>query len=54
VLDMLALGAVLPVLPRLVLQFLGGDSASAARVYVLMALAPTLGWPGRPSSWRRP
>jgi DHA1 family tetracycline resistance protein-like MFS transporter len=86
VLDMLALGAVLPVLPRLVLQFLGGDSASAARVYglfgavwalmqfffspllgalsdrhgrrpvillsnfglgldyVLMALAPTLGW----------
>lgn len=86
VLDVLALGLVIPVLPRLVENFLGGDTASAARVYglfgtlwaamqfvfspllgavsdrfgrrpvillsnfglgidyILMALAPTLGW----------
>jgi DHA1 family tetracycline resistance protein-like MFS transporter len=86
VLDMLALGMIVPVLPRLVVAFLGGDTVRAARVYgvfgtvwalmqflfspilgalsdrfgrrpvillsnfglgldyVLMALAPTLGW----------
>jgi DHA1 family tetracycline resistance protein-like MFS transporter len=33
VLDMLALGMVVPVLPRLVEDFLGGDTAGAARVY---------------------
>jgi MFS transporter, DHA1 family, tetracycline resistance protein len=85
-LDMLALGMIIPVLPKLVMGFLGGDTAKAARVfgvfgtvwalmqfffapvlgsvsdrfgrrpvillsnfglacdYVLMALAPTLGW----------
>jgi DHA1 family tetracycline resistance protein-like MFS transporter len=85
-LDMLALGMIIPVLPKLVMGFLGGDTAKAARVlgvfgtvwalmqfffapllgslsdrlgrrpvillsnfglacdYVLMALAPSLGW----------
>jgi DHA1 family tetracycline resistance protein-like MFS transporter len=84
--DVLAMGLIIPVLPRLVEQFMGGDTASAARMfgwfttswalmqflfspisgslsdrfgrrpvlllsclglgldYVLMALAPTLGW----------
>jgi DHA1 family tetracycline resistance protein-like MFS transporter len=86
VLDMLALGMIVPVLPKLVVDFLGGDTARAAEIYglfgtvwalmqfvsspvqgvlsdrygrrpvvllsnfglgldyVLMALAPTLGW----------
>jgi DHA1 family tetracycline resistance protein-like MFS transporter len=86
VLDMLALGMIVPVLPRLVVEFLGGDTARGARLYgifgtvwaamqflfspvlgalsdrfgrrrvillsnvglgldyVLMALAPTVGW----------
>ena len=85
-LDMLALGMIIPVLPLLIEQFRGGDTASAARIiglfgtvwagmqflaspvlgalsdrygrrtvvllsnfglgfdYILMALAPTLGW----------
>ena len=85
-LDMLALGLIAPVLPKLVLNFLGGDASSAAKMfgifgtvfalmqfffspvlgvlsdrfgrrpiillsnlglgldYVVMALAPTLGW----------
>jgi DHA1 family tetracycline resistance protein-like MFS transporter len=85
-LDMLALGVMIPVLPKLVIEFLGGDNASAATIYgvfgtvwalmqfvfspvagalsdrfgrrpviilsnlglgldyVLMAIAPTLGW----------
>ena len=30
-LDMLALGLIIPVLPKLILNFLGGDMASAAR-----------------------
>src|SRR5258706_13386437 len=33
VLDMLALGIIVPVLPKLVLAFEGGDSASAAAIY---------------------
>lgn len=33
VLDMLALGLVIPVLPKLVLQFTGGDHARAAEIY---------------------
>ena len=33
VLDMLALGMVVPVLPRLIEDFLGGDTAGAARAY---------------------
>jgi DHA1 family tetracycline resistance protein-like MFS transporter len=37
VLDMLALGMVVPVLPKLVEQFLGGDTARAAEVYGLFA-----------------
>jgi DHA1 family tetracycline resistance protein-like MFS transporter len=32
-LDMLALGVIIPVLPKLVESFLGGDTARAARVY---------------------
>ena len=35
VLDMVALGIVVPVLPKLVLSFEGGDSAHAATVYGL-------------------
>jgi DHA1 family tetracycline resistance protein-like MFS transporter len=35
VLDMLALGVVIPVFPRLVLGFLGGDTARAAEIYGL-------------------
>lgn len=37
VLDMLALGMVIPVLPQLVSQFLGGDTAHAAQVYGLFS-----------------
>jgi len=33
VLDMVALGMVVPVLPKLVINFMGGDTARAARVY---------------------
>jgi DHA1 family tetracycline resistance protein-like MFS transporter len=33
VLDVLALGIIVPVLPPLVVEFLGGDTAAAARVY---------------------
>src|SRR5262245_37937285 len=33
VLDMLALGMIVPVLPKLIVQFEGGDTASAARIY---------------------
>jgi len=32
-LDMLALGIIVPVLPKLVLSFEGGDSATAATMY---------------------
>jgi DHA1 family tetracycline resistance protein-like MFS transporter len=32
-LDMLALGVIVPVLPKLVLEFEGGDSATAAEIY---------------------
>ena len=35
VLDMLALGLIVPVMPTLVLDFLGGDTASAAQIYGL-------------------
>jgi DHA1 family tetracycline resistance protein-like MFS transporter len=35
VLDMLALGMIVPVLPKLVVTFEGGDTASAARIYGL-------------------
>ena len=38
VLDMLAFGIVIPVLPRLVEQFMGGNTVSAARVYGLLAM----------------
>lgn len=34
-LDMLALGVIIPVLPKLVIQFLGGDTARAAGIYGL-------------------
>ena len=33
VLDMLALGMIIPVLPHLIEDFMGGDTASAAKVY---------------------
>jgi DHA1 family tetracycline resistance protein-like MFS transporter len=35
VLDMLALGMIVPVLPKLIVQFEGGDTANAARIYGL-------------------
>jgi DHA1 family tetracycline resistance protein-like MFS transporter len=38
-LDMLALGVVVPVLPKLVLQFEAGDTAQASRVYGLFGTA---------------
>jgi DHA1 family tetracycline resistance protein-like MFS transporter len=36
-LDMLALGVIIPVLPTLVLQFVGGDNTSAAEIYGLFS-----------------
>jgi DHA1 family tetracycline resistance protein-like MFS transporter len=39
VLDVLALGIIVPVLPALVVAFLGGDTAAAARTYGLFATA---------------
>ena len=33
VLDMVALGMVVPVLPKLVINFVDGDTARAARIY---------------------
>lgn len=38
-LDMLALGVVVPVLPKLVLEFEGGDTAEASRIYGLFGTA---------------
>jgi DHA1 family tetracycline resistance protein-like MFS transporter len=38
-LDVLAIGIIAPVLPPLVVSFLGGDTAAAARVYGLFATA---------------
>ena len=35
VLDVLALGVIIPVLPKLIEQFVGGDTATAARIYGL-------------------
>ena len=32
-LDILAMGMVIPVLPRLVAEFMGGDTADAARIF---------------------
>ena len=34
-LDMLAIGIIIPVLPKLVVGFVGGDAAEGARVYGL-------------------
>jgi MFS transporter, DHA1 family, tetracycline resistance protein len=34
-LDMLAIGIIIPVLPKLVVDFVGGDAAEGARVYGL-------------------
>jgi DHA1 family tetracycline resistance protein-like MFS transporter len=39
VLDMLALGMIIPVLPHLITDFMGGDTAGAARVYGLFGTA---------------
>jgi DHA1 family tetracycline resistance protein-like MFS transporter len=39
VLDVLALGIIVPVLPHLVVGFLGGDTARAARIYGVFATA---------------
>lgn len=39
VLDVLALGIIAPVLPPLVIEFLGGDTARAARIYGIFATA---------------
>src|SRR5215470_1223309 len=38
-LDMLALGIVVPVLPKLVVDFLAGDTARAAEIYGIFATA---------------
>ncbi|MGH6931793.1 MAG: TCR/Tet family MFS transporter [Dongiaceae bacterium] len=38
-LDMLALGMIIPVLPRLVMDFVGGDTASASKIYGLFGTA---------------
>ncbi|HEY6258544.1 MAG TPA: TCR/Tet family MFS transporter [Xanthobacteraceae bacterium] len=38
-LDMLALGMIIPVLPKLVVDFLGGDTARAAQIYGLFGTA---------------
>ena len=38
-LDMLALGIIIPVLPKLVVDFVGGDAAEGARVYGLFGTA---------------
>src|SRR5574339_633684 len=38
-LDMLSFGIVIPVLPKLVENFLGGDTAQAAVIYGLMGTA---------------
>src|SRR5688572_2866694 len=35
VLDVLALGIIIPIFPNLVARFMGGDTASAARIYGL-------------------
>ena len=39
VLDMLSFGIIIPVLPKLVEEFLGGDTAKAAEMYGLMGTA---------------
>src|SRR5262245_49717009 len=39
VLDMLALGLIVPVLPKLVVEFMGGDTAGAARISGLFGTA---------------
>ena len=39
VLDMLALGMIIPVLPHLIEDFLGGDTAGAAKVYGVFGTA---------------
>ena len=39
VLDMLAIGIIIPVLPKLVVDFVGGDAAEGARVYGLFGTA---------------
>jgi MFS transporter, DHA1 family, tetracycline resistance protein len=38
-LDMLALGVIIPVLPKLVVEFRGGDTASASEIYGLFGTA---------------
>src|SRR5262245_4566614 len=38
-LDMLALGTIIPVLPRLVVDFMGGDTATATEIYGLFGSA---------------
>ena len=38
-LDMLALGLIIPVLPKLIESFMGGDTADAAKVYGVFATA---------------
>ena len=38
-LDMLALGIIIPVLPKLVVDFVGGDAAEGARIYGLFGTA---------------
>ena len=41
-LDMLALGVIVPVLPRLVVDFVGGDTARGAAIYGLFVFVQTI------------
>ena len=58
VLDMVALGIVVPVLPMLVLGFEGGDSAQAATIYgvfgTVFAAMTTASGPARTKFSRSP
>src|ERR1043166_647759 len=53
VLDMVALGVIVPVLPKLVIQFAGGDTARASRIYGLFGTvwALTSGLALEPGTW---
>src|ERR671922_4751 len=54
VLDVLALGIIIPVLPKLVERFMGGDTAQAAAIYGLFVLPESLPPTRREGfAWRR-
>ncbi len=54
VVEVLALGIIIPVLPKLVEDFMGGDTAQAAGIYGLFVLPESLAPESRKGfSWRR-